>query len=141
MYMHIIHYVLYMYLIQSVLITCLTPVCVPVSNSLSTHSVCVHVSISLSACYLCNTCVCTFPYTTYYLCVYMYLIQSVHDMLSVCVHMYTCIYIINSLHITCVCVHVSNYNSLITQYLCGTWIITSCCSQPEVFLINLTTYR
>ena len=55
-----------MYLILSVHITCLAPVCVLVS-------------ISLNASYLCNTCVCAcFQFTTYHLYVYMYLIQSLH---------------------------------------------------------------
>ena len=105
-----------MYLINYVLITCLTIVCVHLSNQsvpiTCLTPVCVLVSISLSACYLCNSCVwACFQFTTYYMYLYVYLIQSVHNIFAapVCVcdsvHVYTCISNIKSVHILYLCVY------------------------------------
>ena len=70
-----------MYLIHSVLITCLTPVCVHVSNSISSH-------------YLFYTCVTV--------CTCFYFDQCMLSVQHVCV----CVHVSKSLHITSVCVHV-----------------------------------
>ena len=118
-----------MYLIHYVLIICITPVFVHVSNSLCTYTlfyigtfmyliqsvhitcltpVCVLLSISINACYLCNTCVCVCMFPIHYtlpLCVYIYLIQLVHNISAALCRISTCI--IKSVHILYLCVHMN----------------------------------
>ena len=92
-----------MYQIHYVLITCVTPVCVYVSNTISTHYLsyllCVYFYLFPSMRVSCATpvCVCAcFQLTTPYLYVYMYLIQSVHSisaaLVCVCTHVHMDIY-------------------------------------------------
>ena len=137
----------YMYLIQLVHMTCLTPVCI-------------FVSISLNACYLWNTFVCVHVSNSLHINNISVVPFCVSAHLSLNQYRFTHVHIVcmqqakitiiiisdMSLHQNTlpVCVHVYNYNSLSTQYLCCTCITTCCCQQPEVFLnnlINTCTYR